>query len=123
MAHKASRFDATDLLDVCREWLQDAPSLGYTILIESMTALASIRIIRHIINIFMIQNDVIHRDMADVFRYSAPSIIRKSSTSIIRKIKHIHWVLGKLSVYLVVRYVNRFTYLTTKYTDSFPNTQ
>ena len=27
-AHKASQFDATDLLDVRREWLQDAASLG-----------------------------------------------------------------------------------------------
>ena len=28
MAHKASLFDVTDLLDVRREWLQDAASLG-----------------------------------------------------------------------------------------------
>ena len=28
MAHKDSQLDATDLLDVRREWLQDAASLG-----------------------------------------------------------------------------------------------
>ena len=38
--------------------------------------------------------------------YSAPSIIRKSITSIIRKIRHIHWVLGKLSVYLAISCLN-----------------
>ena len=55
--------------------------------------------------------------------YSAPSIIRKSITSIIRKIRHIHWVLGKLSVYLAVGCLSWFRQLTAKYTDSFPNTK
>ena len=55
--------------------------------------------------------------------YSAPSIIRKSITSIIRKIRHIHWELGKLSVYLAVSCLNRLRQPTAKYTDSFPSTQ
>ena len=72
--------------------------------------------------------------------YSATSIIRKSMTSIIRKIRHFHWVLGRLSVYLAVSCLNQwvlgklsvylavsclnwFRQLTAKYSDSFPNAQ
>ena len=51
-------------------------------------------------------------------RYGATSIIRKSMTSIVRKIRHIHWVLGKLSVYLAVSCLNQFRQLTAKYTDT-----
>ena len=37
--------------------------------------------------------------------YSARPFIRKSNSSIIRKIRHIHWELGKLSVYFAQSYL------------------